>query len=75
MKTCFSEGKLMKQFGSPRLTNPLISEQFFHDPPLKKMVKPLKDCFFGKSLHKKGITMGCTQNENHFFDRNNKNRS
>ena len=23
----------MKQFGSPRLTNPLISEQFFHDPP------------------------------------------
>ena len=41
MKTCFSEGKLMKQFGnplflrgSPLSTNPPISEQFFHDPPL-----------------------------------------
>ena len=41
MKTCFSEGKLMKQFGTPTLsnraplsTNPTISEQFFHDPPL-----------------------------------------
>ena len=43
MKTCFSEGKLMKQFGNPPLsmwtpspppllTNPSISEQFFHDP-------------------------------------------
>ena len=35
MKTCFSEGKLMKQFGTPPLsTNPPISEQFFHVPPL-----------------------------------------
>ena len=43
MKTYFSEGKLMKQFGNPPLskktppplsTNPPISEQFFHDPPL-----------------------------------------
>ena len=42
MKTCFSEGKLMKQFGNPSLskrtpplsTNPPISEHFFHDPPL-----------------------------------------
>ena len=42
MKTCFSEGKLMKQFGNPPplskrnplSTNPPISEQFFHDPPL-----------------------------------------
>ena len=42
MKTCFSEGKLMKQFGNPPLskrtppisTNPSVSEQFFHDPPL-----------------------------------------
>ena len=41
MKTCFSEGKLMKQFGNPPFlkeppfsTNPPISEQFFHDPPL-----------------------------------------
>ena len=42
MKTCFSEGKLMKQFGNPPLskrtlplsTNPPISDQFFHDPPL-----------------------------------------
>ena len=41
MKTCFSAGKMMKQFGNPPLskrtplsTNPPISEQFFHDPPL-----------------------------------------
>ena len=35
MKTCFSEGKLMKQFGTPPLsTNTPISEQFFHVPPL-----------------------------------------
>ena len=43
MKTCFSEGKLMKQFGTPPFlrepplsTNPPppISEQFFHDPPI-----------------------------------------
>ena len=35
MKTCFSAGKLMKQFGNPPpSTNPPISEQFFHDPPL-----------------------------------------
>ena len=41
MKTCFSEGKLTKQFGNPPLskriplsTNPLISEQLFHEPPL-----------------------------------------
>ena len=43
MKTYFSEGKLMKQFGNPLFlkgpppplsTKPAISEQFFHDPPL-----------------------------------------
>ena len=41
MKTCFSAGKLMKQFGNPPLSKrtppfnyPPISEQFFHDPPL-----------------------------------------
>ena len=35
MKTCFSAGKLIKQFGNPALsTNPTNSEQFFHDPPL-----------------------------------------
>ena len=44
MKTCFSAGKLMKHFGTPPpppflkepplSTNPPISEQFFHDPPL-----------------------------------------
>ena len=41
MKTCFSKGKLMKQFGNPPLskksplsTNPPISEQYFHDPHL-----------------------------------------
>ena len=39
MKTCFSEGKLMKQFETPRLskrtplsTNLPISEQFFMTP-------------------------------------------
>ena len=36
MKTCFSEGKLMKQFGNSPLSKrtPPISEQFFHDPLL-----------------------------------------
>ena len=43
MKTCFSERKLMKQFGNPLFlrepphplsTNLPISEQFFHDRPL-----------------------------------------
>ena len=41
MKTCFSEGKLMKQFEllphskrTPLLTNPPNSEQFFNDSPL-----------------------------------------
>ena len=42
MKTCFSEGKLINQFGNPPSskrtpplsTNPPFSEQFFHDPPL-----------------------------------------
>ena len=40
MKTCFSEGKLMKQFGTPPLsTNPTISEQFFHDPLFVQILK------------------------------------
>ena len=42
MKTCYSTGTLMKQFGNPPplskrtplSTNPPISEQFFHDPLL-----------------------------------------
>ena len=43
MKTCFSEEKLIKQFGnptpflrepSPLSTNSSIPEQFFHDRPL-----------------------------------------
>ena len=41
MKTCFSEGKLMKQLGNtpflrepPLSTNPPIFEQYFHDHPL-----------------------------------------
>ena len=35
MKTCFSEEKLIKQFGNPPpSTNPPISVQFFHDNPL-----------------------------------------
>ena len=53
MKTCFSQGKLIKQFGKPLFlrkrpplsTNPPISEQFFHDPPLcpnfKNKIPPL----------------------------------
>ena len=48
MKTCFSVGKLMKQFGTPPAlskrtpppsTNHPISEQFFHDTPLKPPLK------------------------------------
>ena len=51
MKTCFSEGKLMKQFGNPLfligplLSNhpppppPPISEQFFHDPLFVQILK------------------------------------
>ena len=49
MKTCFSEGKLMKQFGIPPFlrepappplsTNPPVSEQFFHELPLSKFQK------------------------------------
>ena len=35
----------------------------------------LVNCF-GSNFHKKGVLiMGCTQNENNFFGRNNKNRS
>ena len=34
MKTCFSDGKLMKQFGTPSLsTNPLFLSNFFMTPP------------------------------------------
>ena len=56
MKACFSAGKLMKQFGNPPLskrtplsTNPPISEQFFHDPPLCSNFKNQKPplIFFG----------------------------
>ena len=45
MKTCFFEGKLMKQFGNPlseRLplsTNPYISEQFFMTPLFVQILK------------------------------------
>ena len=46
MKTCFSEEKLMKQFGNlplskriPLSTNPPISEQIFYDPSLSKFQK------------------------------------
>ena len=52
MKTCFSEGKRMKQFGTPRFlrephppphsTKPPISEQFFHDSPLCSNLKNTK---------------------------------
>ena len=47
MKTCFSAGKLTKQFGNPPpflrepplSINPPISEQFFHDPPVSPNLK------------------------------------
>ena len=47
MKTCFSEGKLMKQFGNPPLskrtpplsTNPLFLSNFFMTPSLSKFQK------------------------------------
>ena len=50
METCFSEGKLMKQFGNPPpfskktplSTNPPISEQLFPNPPLCPYVKNKK---------------------------------
>ena len=42
----------------------------------KKLVKPLKNCFFRPNLHKKVVIMGHTQNEKKkFFSRNNKTRS
>ena len=46
MKTCFSAGKTMKQFGvpphsgrTPISTKPPISEQFFHDPLFVQILK------------------------------------
>ena len=45
MKKCFSQGKLMKQFGNspflrdPPFNKPPISEQFFHDPPFVQILK------------------------------------
>ena len=39
----------------------------------KKLVKPLKDYFFGPKLHKKGSLMGHTENEKQFICRH-KNR-
>ena len=33
----------------------------------KKLVKPLKNCFFGTNLHKKGVIMGHSQNEKQFL--------
>ena len=59
MKTCFSEGKLTKQFGNPPLSKrtpafqltPLFLSIFFHDPPLcpnfknKKKIEAEKNIF------------------------------
>ena len=42
MKTCFSEEKVIKQFGAPLPTNPPISEQLFHDLPSLLFVQILK---------------------------------
>ena len=39
MKTCFSEGNLMKQFGTPLSTNPPISGQFFMTPFFVQILK------------------------------------
>ena len=33
----------------------------------KKLVKPLKNCFFGPNLHRKGAIMGHTQDGKFFF--------
>ena len=33
----------------------------------KKLVKPLRNCFFGTTLHKRAVIMGHTQNEKQFF--------
>ena len=33
----------------------------------KKLVKPLKNCFFGPNLHRKGGIMGHAQGEKNFF--------
>ena len=42
----------------------------------KKLVKPLKNCFFWPNLHKKGVIMDHGRDEKKFFfGRNNKSRS
>ena len=33
----------------------------------KKLVKPLKNCFLGTNLHKKGVVMGHVQNQKQFL--------
>ena len=33
----------------------------------KKLVKPLKNCFFGPNLHRKGVIMGYAQDGKKFF--------
>ena len=33
----------------------------------KKLVKPLKNCFFGPNLHRKGVIMDHAQDEKKFF--------
>ena len=60
MKICFSEEKLIKRFGNPAplskrtplSTNPPISEQLFHEPPLcynfKNKNQPVPLILFGK---------------------------
>ena len=41
----------------------------------KKLVKSLKNCFFGTNFHKNGAIMGHAPNETIFFGRNNKSKS
>ena len=41
----------------------------------KKLVKPLKNCFFGSIFHKYGVIMGCSHHGTFFSRRNNKSRS
>ena len=77
MKTCFSEGKLMKRFGtSPFLREPPISEQFFHDPLFVRILKTRSHPNFrGKEtmgaeliLRHHSSEKSCLGSNHHFID-------
>ena len=79
MKTCFSEGILIKQFGNshflrelPLLTNPLFLSKFFMTPPLYpnfKNKKPLPN-FRGRKLWMYMLKNENVDSENKKFSRN-----